>query len=643
MPSQPVNERGNEATAPEPEGDPRIQEPSALPSHVTIRWEIVAAEPLLPRTALVRLFPHAVESAEVLQGVENEGKHAMPFARALLVLARRSLLTILKGILLLFLLFAGLWGTGWLVGHSVGMAVLAYGLAAWLTIILITVAATYFLKDSILAREEKLRNMERAGFLSLPLLMYATACPTTTVFLIPDASAPPGFMEWLVFYGYMFLNILSVGALEGLFGDLAAFQPPSLFAALSTFWVETLMLIGVVGAIFGTIQKALASSHTFIGTVGELRSWAKSNLGKTRDRYFVRARAVEKPFKRTAPGAPLEAVRDVTFPEWVVRTDGSLSHIIEASDYDVSGYMDVFSLFAILFGMTDSNERVRNKVKRYVARDREKSKLARKPKVVRWLVRSAKICRIIIGALALVSIVVGVVATPAFLLLFFAFDLQLGLSVSIAILAAILLIHVAFSLSNRRTARRFIRLSQIYNDALYGDESSTESTSQGVLMTAWRRIRRLAVRRHFRSIDKSESPGAKPDKGLQPPDVARVITADLRKTIWVLHRFPLAAQGNLKRVVYDHKRGQFIFIGRDDTEELLDNISFKPGYRSTAAKCTHVVTLWCANKRWPSRADQVQKVPLSLEIRPKSKEKMWSPELYSSRVAAMRESPPTED
>ena len=47
--------------------------------------------------------------------------------------------------------------------------------------------------------------------------------------------------------------------------------------------------------------------------------------------------------------------------------------------------------------------------------------------------------------------------------------------------------------------------------------------------------------------------------------------------MWLLHNFPLASQGSLKRIVLDPFEPQLLAVGVDDTVEVLDSCYFPPG------------------------------------------------------------------
>lgn len=611
-----------------------------LDARTVVRWEVVAVNPLLPRTLLLRAFAHAVESASVLYTVREEGRQTHDRLHAALLIGRRVLRVILSATLLLFLLFGSLWGVGAILQHPTGLVVLTYGLATWLTVVALYEAITYLLKESALARGSKVRNIQLAGFGSLPLLMYAIACPATTVFLLPGAQSPPGFWDWSTFYGYMMGNILTLGALEGLFGELTAFQPPSLFAALSTFWIETLMLIGVVGVFFNTLRDAFATSHTFVGTIAEFRAWARRKFRHPLHEYLVFPRATEEEFVRAATGTPLISVRDIAWPEWQLHADGSLTHPMGGLARDPGEYWKTIELFLTLFSLanTKRSERILRS-----QRQREQAKTFGYK-----LALSS-----VIAMLAFASIVfMAAGAAPMLLLLHWVGGVSWDFAFAWTALAVVIAFSVDVLLTSQKRSALFIALSTIQNRACFGGGPPAEedpdlselfvaqSRSRDLLLPimlwnigvrTWRMLRASAQRHRLRQS--GESRGERHGFGHRRMGALSAFVTVDRKTAWLLHNFPLAAQNGPQRVVFDFQLSQLIIIADDGSQELLDGLTFNAPWPDAISACDRIVTLWYEGNRAPSRPKHVHDVPLIVDRSTAAKGDEWSPQLHSLRSA----------
>jgi len=474
-----------------------------------------------------------------------------------------------------------------------------------LTLVAVYQAITSLLQETTVARQIKLRYVEWAGFSSLVFLMYAMACPATTPFSLPAGQGPLGLTAWIGFYGYMIASILSFGALQGLFGELAAFQPPSLLAALGTFWIEVLMTVGLVAVIFSTIRKAFASRHTFVGTLSELRRWTRQNFSaRNWTRFKAIPHAVEQPFDQGADktGVPLDALVLLDEPEWTLTPAGGLHHPVEKVNFDVDRYkkkglffqLQMAKLFRDALGEKKYHDWYRHHYDKLKYHDERQGLGAVKHllKSLTWRRAKKALWYVVLLTMLVFLFLILPVGLGPFLIAYFAFGLTAAQSAACALVSSAVMINLATLWKRRRDARAFMVLSSIKNRTLYGDSSFSvshsnlmllvEDTNRDVVSALFHEVKR-GVRRLARLVrpnpsaqeppptDTADSPGKATNQ--TKPGAVDIIFTGKHDTVWIFRGNPFYAQNNLTYVACDPKRRQLIFVGKDGSEELMDAVT----------------------------------------------------------------------
>lgn len=604
-----------------------------FPSDTVFRWEVRAKDVLLSRALLAQLFPQAIRSDEVVEEVGMEKKAVGSLLSVLGKLALRVLRVLVIVALGVFGLFALFWGLAELGGHAPAYSVEAYGLAIWLTLVAVVDAVTMPLLKAPLFRDRKAARIRLCGFLSLPFLMYATACPTTTSFVLKTTEAPPLFWDWALFYGYMLLDVVFVGFPQGVYGELTSFRPPSKLAGVITFWAKTVMLVGVVAMIFGTIRRALARTYSYDGTVSEFRSWAAFQFGrrwsrakkrgfsywfgrltgKVRNRvYEVSVRAREHPFARQNEPIPLYEFEEFRYPEWKVDQRGQLTT------------RDLDKRRAKALQPAEPVPKLDDKEKR--------------EKALRYNKMLFVVLAAIAGMFAFLAVIFVAISIPAYFLFHKAFHWDLSLSIVAALLAGLTAVWLDRMIGERRRALQYVTLSRVKSHALRGTEEVPSAdivrvlnvdtkglvTWVGILLVApfafiaflfaaivgrirswrakakWKRPR-ISLGGTFKKRDLPA--GVDFYEQISNVEGVRMIVHEKLKTAWLFHHRHFRFQGRLhyayleKNAVImlpDRGQGERVVIRKEQCEKLW--------------KCERLYTLLVEDGKAPSRPEHVQEL-----------------------------------
>ena len=613
-----------------------------------VRWEIVAINPLFSREDVAHLFPDSVESASSLRNTRDKRWRVGEYAAAFFRLVAHFAKVVVFTTVILFVLFGLLWGFGAVTGHPRGLAIFSYGVAAWLTFLIIRWSIALLLMESELTHENKLTGIRVAGFCTLPLLMYAIACPTTTEFTLRSSISPPGFWDWSLFHGYVLLNILTFGAMEGLFGTLTAFQPPSIWAGLGTFWVKALMVTGVVAIIINTVKRATAISQTFLGTIDDLRAWSKRNLQSAHYEYHVYPRAVEHIFGHEAKGVPLEMILKVSWPEWELAESGALRHPVLRytlnSPINTSEYTKfVYSLFDVLSAFHGGRvrERFLQKLRLHEAKENATS-LPITRRLLQLVMLPAFVLALVCGFLYVTvkstwmyMLFVSTLLTPLFIF----FTVSLDVALATVALSFVALLTALDYWQSRRDSRLFFTLSSIKNHALHAEPLPSDHlldlrrfvqehgtpVAHTELKRLWARIKKttthLLLRLQYSQPEtSSETRQTATNSGtkeslldfFEATGDIWVVSTPQRKMVWILHRHPLPKQGSIEKMVCNLQRQQFTLISSDESAHPIDGLVVTESFSDRIKEHQQVVTMWFENGL-PSKPHHVQQLPLIID------------------------------
>ncbi len=595
-----------------------------------VRWEVRASNVILSRNLLAQVFPQTIKSTEVVDELINEERRALPLFYALFLIMFRILRVVLSSMVIVIALFALLWFLGSLANHNVAVVVFAVGLAVWLTGFAIVEAVTRVLCTAYTQRDQKSSNVRVAGFLSLPLMMYVTACPTTTDFVAGAAAVQPGFRDWSWYYCYTLIDILAVGIPQGVFGLFTAFHSPSLVGALSMFWVKMIMVVGVVAVIVGTIRHALTDSHTFVGTISQFRQWAKHRFGTGEEQgtsakafwkrwvlgsgkrrgYEVVARAVERPFMSDQAGVSLDMFQGHSFPEWTVNEEGVLRcrEMQLAKDW------------------AQKRQSILEKSSR---------------KTLREQLRFAGLLVALVLALPLLLLVLvifpAIFSLPVFLISLYVIKLDFSISIAIYALASLLFWSLDRFFENRRESTRFLILSRIRSHAIHGTgavpsvelEQVMNGRTLGLVSRTGRSVGHL-VSLIYKSIFRRSSDGTGQDKpivkkqktatrsvgfyeSVEQSGGLKVVVTSGAGTAWIFHDRPFRSQGNLQ-FIYS-VNSHLIVVPYSGRGEWLDVLEAPGNKVEGLAECDRVVTVLVRQGKEPSRPGDIQELPIVYRFR----------------------------
>lgn len=611
----------------------------SLDGEAVLFWEVRAKDALLSRSLLARLFPQMIRSEEMLQDLLGEERSVRPFFSALLHLAFRILRIILITALAVFGIFSLFWYIASLSDHARAYSLAAYGVALLLTVFAIVDAVTMLLMNDPLYRDRKMVRIRLCGFLSLPFLMYATACPTTSEFVIEGAKTPPGFWDWALFYGYMLLDVVALGFPQGVFGDPTAFLPKSPMAGLHTFWAKSIMLVGVVAVIFATIRRILARTYTFEGTVKEFREWSKFRFGmrwdetkpKTvkywigrlfggiRNRNFeisVRARAL--PFSKLHNPISLHEFQEFRYPEWTVDQEGRLS----CKDLE--------------------KKRERVEIRRQAATDKGSRKADSKTPLSKGTKKLLfKILAFFFSALLVLLLAYLTISLPGFYLFHKGFHLEVSSSVVVALLVGISIVWLDMILLERRKSLQVVTLSQVKAHALTGRGAVPSKDIIRILnsnnkgLTHWVGIAigsfvlwPVVLLTKFLNWKNKRTPIPKEKKKRLPKDTnfyewvaqdggLKLIFDENMKTAWLFHHQPFRYQGRLK---YLYRRPPALFSLTSSPPRkaalfalpdsgLAEQLDTLPSEETNGfAKCELLIAMLVEDGKPPSKPEHVQEL-----------------------------------
>ncbi|MCB1231307.1 MAG: hypothetical protein KDN19_13625 [Verrucomicrobiae bacterium] len=606
-----------------------------------LRWEVQATDSLLSRSLLARLFPQAIRSDEMVEELALEEKTMRPLLSALFHLAFRALRIVLLTAVGVFGLFALFWYLASLAGHIHACSVVAYGMATWLTFVAMIEAATIPLLKSPLFRDRKAVRIRVCGFFSLPFLMYATACPVTTEFVVTNTAIPPhGLWDWMMFYGYMLLDVMLLGFPQGVKGELASFHPPSDWAGFVTVWAKTIMLIGVVAVIFGTIRRSLTRSYTFVGTVAAFREWSEYQfgrrwseqdaktlrywvgrlLGKIRNRSFeVSVRARENPFPKSRSRVPLGEFQEFRYPEWKIDRNGQLK----------------------CKNLEERRAKARARKEGVPGESRETQN--RRPD------RRSRIALAILVLLPtlLIGVLIGiflVISLPAFLLFFKVFHWELSTSIVVALLGGLTVMWMDRMVRERLKSLQFVALSRMKAHAISGTGSvpseeviralnvDDKGLTQwvGIVLVAplvfvtalFLKIRSVLLSWRKRAAEKPKSRIRKSQRKKKLPRNSnfyeliaeegglRMIVHEKVKTAWLLHHRRFRSQGRLE-FLYS-SGAKLIVLPRTGRGEWLDTLPKEQ--REKLGSCDRIFTLLVEDGKPPSKPEHVQELKYVSEL-----------------------------
>ena len=163
----------------------------------------------------------------------------------------------------------------------------------------------------------------------LPLTMHATSAPSLTFYSTFSGLENPSLLDWNVFYAYMFLDSLLLGAPQALIGEMSSLSPSSWQAAGMTFMIRSLMAIGLLVAIWDQIRNLVRGSYEISVPVDELVELVRSEL-RTGRKVWIEPIAVELPIDDAAPrylpadsfvDVPASDAPEAVRKEWSERVD----------------------------------------------------------------------------------------------------------------------------------------------------------------------------------------------------------------------------------------------------------------------------------------------------------------------------------
>ncbi|GLC91433.1 hypothetical protein Tamer19_08410 [Cupriavidus sp. TA19] len=573
--------------------------PDVLDRDAVIRWEVIRNDPLVSRHVLARLLPQAIESSEQLREFEEESRRAVPLLIALERIAAKLAGVLARLGLVILALFGIVWFAAGLVGHLAILSAVAYGMAAYFTGSAAYWAMTYVLSVSETSRQKMVGRIKVAGLMAMPLLMYATACPTTTIFIDPALQEPPSMLSWLGFFAYMFADVVSLGVPQALFGELAAFQPPSLLAAANTLWAKSLMTFAVAGTVVSTMIKVIATRHTFVGSLDELTEWLAVEFPGGDPPYTVRPIALERAFAFPDSGVSLRLLRDhvglitSVSPPWRVDARGKFVHPFgEGEDYD-----KVRNAVYSLMGMSYKVYKVFNP-REVEAKDRAQFKES-------------------LGALRSFLFSAALVFVPAWALLAGLLDYGRLEATAAAFLITVLVLTLALLIEQRHKRELLLDLLHCKTAALSGNDSRVP--------TRFPALDRLVIRLNsilfFRSLQQAKT---SLEQILQSPaalgrlDFFELMVFDGSNEVWLLHAMPFHMQGKLVKAVYEEKRRVFVFFDAASSEEEFDflDVPLPNALHQRLSSCRKLTLLHCPAGRAPSKPWHVQEMPLDIPLTP---------------------------
>lgn len=585
------------------DGDSQQQasRPDVLNRDAVIRWEVINNDPLVSRKTLARLLPQAVESLEQLREFEEESRRAVPLLRALLRIVVRLAHILLELAVVTLMLFGVVWLAAGFVGHPAILSAVAYGLAAYLTGLVAYEAMKYVLTVSVISRQKIAKNIKGGGLLAIPLLMYATASPTTTMFVNSALRDPPSMLSWVGFFAYMFADVVSLGMPQALFGELTAFQPPSLLAAANTLWIKSLMTFAVAGTVVSTMVKVIATRHTFVGTLDELTEWLRVEFPRDDSSYTVRPIALERAFATSNSGVPLRHLRDhneylqkVT-PPWRVDVQGKFVNPFgEGEDYD-KGRKGIYSALAssYLIYKQFNHEKVKA-----TARAELTAKLAL------WL-----------PALFVMALVFASTTTVLAGLL----DYTWLDATAIAFLITVLVITLAALIDERHKRDLLLDLLHCKQAVLSGHDSRSPPFFAALDRWAMRSMR-IMLFRPLEAIPSSLEQVLQSSVSRGRPDHFEILGLKDADEIWLLHAMPFHMQGKLVKAIYEKERRIFVFFDAAGAEEEFDflGVRLTNDLHEHLSSCRKLTLLHCPRGRAPSRPWHVQEMPLEILLAPKT-------------------------
>jgi len=574
--------------------------PGILDSDAVIRWEVVRKDPLVSRHVLARLLPHAIESAEQLHEIIDDERRAVPLLAAIAFIVAKTLAVLVRLALVILSVFGMIWFVADLVDHPVILSRVAYGLAAYFTAAAGYQAIRYLLSVTESSRQRFAREVKRRGLFAMPLLMYATACPTTTAFIDGVQQGPPSLLSWLGFFGYMFADVVSLGVPQALFGELASFQPPSLAAAANTLWAKSLMTFAVAGTVVSTIGRLIATRQTFVGTVDELREWLAVQFPGQDQSYLVRPLALERAFPSPDEGVPIEIVRDhegliakVSDP-WRVDARGRFVHPFgEGQDYE-----KVRKSAMSLFGMSHQV---------YSTFNKEEVKAKRRTKHREEL-----------GMALFCLYKTAVPFLPSALFVWW-----LGYSVIEAGAVALLVTVLTLTLS-RLVDQRYVR--ELLVDLLHCKAAALTGTDA-------RRERRFrALERKVQCLNRDVfffKAGPLPTSleellhsspSYSMPSYFDLVAFPGSSEIWLMHSLPFHLQGKMVKAVYQQQTRTVVFYGGDGSEEEFDFLGAPVADKLNEHlyTCNKLTLLHCPGSCPPRTPLHVQEVPLTTLTPPRT-------------------------
>jgi hypothetical protein len=570
-----------------------------LDRDAVIRWEVLREDSLVSRHVLARLLPQAIESSEQLREILDEAKRAMPVLRAIWLIFAELATVLAKLALLITGLFWLAWFLADVFGHPVILAGVAYALAAYFTGNAGYQAMKYLLSTSQTSRQKLARRVKSSGLLAMPLLMYATACPTTTLFTDPALHGPPSMLSWLGFFGYMFADVISLGVPQALLGEIPAFQPPSLVAAANTLWVKSLMTFAVAGTVVSTLVKVIATRHTFVGTVDELTEWLRAKFPGPNQRYIVRPLALERAFAAPDSGVPMQQLRDhagavaMFTPPWRVDAQGKFVNPFgEGYDYDTarSGLYKGLQFFSSLY----------TKFNREEVRASEKAEL-----------------KTFLSQLLTFLLTVATVFVPCVAILAGWLDYSALEAIALSLLLTVLVLSLSQLVEARYQRLLFLDLLHCKNAATSGSDGRRPSRWPSIQRALFA-LNRIVFFRSLRDEATTLEEMLERSPAWKRPEHFEILTYSDQSGFWLLHALPFHLQGTMKTAVYQQKGNVLIFSDAKGTQEEFDLLGdeFPKPLGERISTCNKVTLLHCPGGQRPSRPWHVQEVPLSVVLTP---------------------------
>ena len=315
----------------EDEGNGNAGPTVSMDPRLTVHWEMEFGRPIFSSGLIARLWVDKLKERWVRDELEAERAQPGSWPRRIRVVLEVVAVVLLLGAVGALAPFAGVWLLASLFAHPPMLVAVVAVLA-----IHFTLAAGYFAMALSLHREPAARRVltwavRVLGLVALPLTMYALAAPSTTRF---EASAPDevsSLRSWLVYYGYMFVNVIGLGAPQAVFGEIASLKPASLAAGAGTFWVNLLMAVGVFETLRVITAYYLLQRKSMACTVGELRRFLADPVNRNRyARASVVAKAVELETAHRDVSTPVSALDPAR--AWRLLSDGTLKTEDSAAD-----------------------------------------------------------------------------------------------------------------------------------------------------------------------------------------------------------------------------------------------------------------------------------------------------------------------